>query len=52
MLLAENISMLLNFFHIYLCEIHLKTLKDFAWCSSLANWWDKIYYGAKNNLTK
>ena len=48
-ILQKILNMLLHFFT-YLGEISLKPLEDFAWCSSLANWWDKIHYDNKNNL--
>ena len=48
-ILRKTLNMLLHFFT-YLDEISLKPLEAFAWCSSLANWWDKIHYDNKNNL--
>ena len=48
-ILQKILNMFLHFFT-YLGEISLKPLEDFAWCSSLANWWDKIHYDNKNNL--
>lgn len=48
-ILQKILNMFLHFFT-YLGEIILKPLEDFSWCSSLANWWDKIHYDNKNNL--
>lgn len=48
-ILQKTLNTLLHFF-MYLGEVSLKPLEDFAWCSSLANWWDKIHYDNKNNL--